>query len=227
MLIVGVSFDAAALPTVQFGGTTMTLLGNRLDPSSVAHVGLWSLAVAGGASGTIMVTFGLVHAYIVGGSVSYFNVASTGIPVSNDDVGFEGPTALDLVATTAGDLVVDTLAISNVGGTATTISPTGSGQMQRWNSGSLGGIGMFSAGGGSDRVASGSTVTMSWSISQISDWSLIAVPLIPVSTTPIPEYPLGLSILAILTVLAYSIIRHHPLQLQFPRTPSPSRRARS
>ncbi|MGP8069360.1 MAG: hypothetical protein ACLP5V_05675, partial [Candidatus Bathyarchaeia archaeon] len=94
------------------------------------------------------------------------------------------------------------------------ISPAGPGQAQHWK---LDGFSLeyggtdFYAGGGSEQPASGSSTTMSWSLTTQDPshtlWSLVAVPLIPVTTPPIPEYPLGLPILAILTILAYGTLR--------------------
>ena len=199
ILLVGVSYDDSRVPTVQFGGTTMTALGDHMGAGGQS-AGLWSLAVSSGASGTVTVTFtGGPTTQIIGGSVSYFNVASTGIVASND--GVETSAASVSVSTVAGDVVVDTLSVFNGGGTV------GSGQTQRWNSGLLAGV---AAGGGSDEAASGSSVTMSWTLTSIAPgnvWSLVAVPLIPPATPPIPEYPLGLPLLAILTIISYGVIR--------------------
>jgi len=206
ILVVGVSWEGTVVPTVAFGATMMTPLGDHINNNDKVHVGLWSLPVSSGASGTVLVTFSTPLNFIVGGSASYFNVASTGTVSSADNTPPATTTASDLVATSAGDLIVDTLGIANTRVTLTA-SPTGLGQTHRWNSGSLSNAGSLSfLGAGSDQPASGSSVTMSWSISPASFWSLIAVPLIPTST-PIPEYPVGLPVLAILTALAYGLIR--------------------
>ncbi|MGP8126530.1 MAG: hypothetical protein ACLP9D_01850 [Candidatus Bathyarchaeia archaeon] len=214
-LIVGVSYLSIQLstPTVTFGAATMTLLGIHPDASH-DQAGLWGLAVSSGAFGTITVTLPSGSPdFMVGGSASYFNVAGTGTANSNDGPGASGSVA---VTTSVGDLVVDTLAVSDVSHNSgpVTISPAGPGQAQLWK---LDGFSLeyggtdFYAGGGSEQPASGSSTTMSWSLTTQDPshtlWSLVAVPLIPVTTPPIPEYPLGLPILAILTILAYGTLR--------------------
>ena len=204
ILLVGLSHDTRfTASSVTFGATPLTLIGDHFG--SFVHVELWALLSPTG-SGTITVTFSAFLESFVGGSVSYFNVASTISQLQAAATANDGSTATasDTVTTSPGDLVVDTLAVTNLLSTST-VSPTGSGRVQRWNSGPMG---LGFAGAGSDQPASGSSVTMSWSISQGGVfWSLVAVPLTPVTSPPIPEYPFGLSLLAILMIVGYGLVR--------------------
>jgi hypothetical protein len=187
---------------VTFGATSLTFLTHHVGTKNAVE--LWVLMNPPIGSGTILVTLGVSVQFVVVGSVSYFNVVGTRTPSGNHGITSTPPSVS--VTTSPDDLVIDTLAVS-VGGSTTT-SPTGPGQMQHWNSGPITiGPAQFFVGSGSDQPASGPSVTMSWSVSSVPSyaWSLIAVPLIP--ATPIPEYPLGLPILAIFTVIAYGLIK--------------------
>lgn len=186
----------------------MRLLGSHLDTfNDVAE--LWALLNPTPGMATVTVTFSSAPDFVVGGSASYFNVASVDAAhlASNDATG--GTAASVVVSSSSGDLVVDTLAATNLVASVT-ISVTGSGQTQRWNK-----AGSAFTGGGSDQPAS-SPVTMSWSLSTTSPstnhWSQIAVPLTPAATTTttttvIPEYPFGAAILALFMLVAYGLVR--------------------
>jgi hypothetical protein len=205
ILIVGLSgFKNDPASSVTFGTKSLSLVGNHVGYANV-NVELWSLLNPPTGTDTITVTLS-GNNFLAGGSVSYFNVAGTGTVASADDGGTTGTTASVTVSSSnTGDLVVDTLGAYNFGLSTVTASQ-GSGQSQRWNSGPLNALPVpaFFVGGGSDKPAS-SPVTMTWSFSPSSYWSLIAVPLIP--ATIIPEYPLGLSILAIFMMITYGLIK--------------------
>ncbi|MGA3108137.1 MAG: hypothetical protein ABSD99_01585 [Candidatus Bathyarchaeia archaeon] len=240
ILLVGISYvfytGPASVASVTYGTPcpgpsclSLTLIpgATHVQPTDDVHAELWALQNPPTGTATITVTFGggtfpndLLFA--VAGSVSYFNVASTGTPVGSDGRTFTtGLSATESVATGPNDVVVDTIAFCDCTGSAsppTTVTASGLGQTQHWNAGSLNDAsGETFAGGGSDQPASGSSVTMSWSLvtqePTLSSWSLIAVPLTPTVTTttttspPIPEYPLGLPILALLMIIGYGVIR--------------------
>ncbi len=235
ILLVGISYvfyvGPASVASVTYGTPcpgpsclSLTLIpgATHVQPTNDVHAELWALQNPPTGTATITVTFGggtypNVLLFAVAGSVSYSNVASTGTPVGSDgQTFFTGLSASESVATSPNDVVVDTVAFCDCTGSAsppTTVTASGSGQTQHWNAGSLNDAsGETFAGGGSDQPASGSSVTMSWSLvtqePSSSSWSLVAVPLIPVATPPpIPEYPLGLPILAILMLIGYGVIR--------------------
>jgi hypothetical protein len=178
ILIVGLSgFKNAPATSVTFGTKSLSLVGNHLGYANV-NVELWSLLSPSTGTDTITVTLS-GNNFLAGGSVSYFNVAGTGTAASADDGGTPGTTASVTVSSDTGDLVVDTLGAYNFGLSTVTASQ-GSGQSQRWNSGPLNALPVpaFFVGGGSDKPAS-TPVTMTWSFSPSSYWSLIAVPLTP------------------------------------------------
>ena len=220
--------------SVTYGTASLTLIpgATKVSSSNNVHVELWALQDPPTGTATITVTLccGTTSNYhyllfAVAGSASYFNVASTGTPVgSEDNTFYTGLSASESVPGSANDLVVDTVGLCDCTGSApyspgfSTVAVSGSGQTQHWNSGSLNDFsGENFAAGGSGQAASGSSVTNSWSLteydSDYSDWSLIAVPLTPAATTttttgpPIPEYPIGLPILAILMIIGYGLVR--------------------
>lgn len=211
ILIVGLSgFKNDPATSVTFGPKSLSLLGNRLGSSNV-NVELWALLNPSGACApspppctaavAVTITGGNI---LAGGSVSYFNVGGTGTVASADDGGTPGTTgSVTVSSSNSGDLVVDAFgAYNNV---ATPTASQGSGQSQRWNTGPVHPISIaFFVGGGSDKPDS-PPVTMTWSFATTTYWSLIAVPLTPPS--PIPEYPLGLPILAILMLIGYGLVR--------------------
>ena len=212
ILIVGLSgFKNNLATSVTFGAKSLSRLGNRFGYSNV-NVELWALLNPSSAcapspppcTATVTVTT-TADNILAGGSVSYFNVGGTGSVTSADDGGTPGTTGSVMVSSSnSGDLVVDAFGAYNNGPTPTPASQ-GSGQTQRWYTGLVQPISIaFFVGGGSDKPDS-PPVTMTWSIANSAAWSLIAVPLIP--ATVIPEYPLGLPILGILTLVGYGLIR--------------------
>ena len=186
ILIVGLSgFKNDPATSVTFGTKSLSLVGNHLGFANV-NVELWALLNPSSACApspppctatvTVTITGGNI---LAGGSVSYFNVGGTGTVASADDGGIQGTTgSVTVSSSNSGDLVVDALgAYNNV---ATVTASQGSGQSQRWNTGSVHPIAIaFFVGGGSDKPDS-PPVTMTWSFSPSSYWSLIAVPLTPV-----------------------------------------------
>jgi len=209
ILIVGLSgFKNDPATSVTFGPKSLSRVGNHLGSANV-NVELWSLLNPTSAcapspppcTATVTVTT-TGDNILAGGSVSYFNVGGTGTVASADDGGTPGTTgSVTVSSSNSGDLVVDTLgAYNNVANPAPV-----SGQSQRWNSIlDIPIVSAFFGGGGSDKPDS-PPVTMTWSFSTSTFWSLIAVPLIPVA--PIPEYPLGLPILAVFMIIGYGLVR--------------------
>jgi len=209
ILIVELDAGGAPASSVTFGSQSLTQIAG-------ASVDFWSLADPAMGNKMITATYSTAYLTILGGSVSYFNVASTGAVVSNSGSGGSGGSgtmASISVPTTPGDMVVDQLSAATQLGPVV-FSPTGPGQVERWDSGPVPVFPVFSArDGGSEQPASGSSVTMSWSLasSNLIQWTLNAVALIPFTAPPIPEYPLGLPILTILIVIAYGVIRRRTI----------------
>ena len=211
ILIVGLSgFKNDPATSVTFGPKPLSRVGNHLGFANV-NVELWALLNPSSACApspppctatvTVTITGGNI---LAGGSVSYFNVGGTGTVASADDGGTPGTIgSVTVSSSNSGDLVVDVFgAYNNLA--APTASP-GSGQSQRWNTGLVHPVTIaFFVGGGSDKPDS-PPVTMTWSFATSTYWSLIAVPLIP--TAVIPEYPLGLPILAIFMIIGYGVVR--------------------
>jgi hypothetical protein len=198
ILIVGISASpvSAGVPSitmVRFGSSSLT----PLTPQGVSYavvVQQWYLLNPPSGSAMVTITFatGSSPASAVGASVSFFNLA--GVGASNGATGY-GFTASVTVSANSGDLVVDT-----IGAPISGINSPDPSQTQLWNlnTGSL-------LGAGSDKPAS-SPVTMQWTLADTVPWGLVSVDLQPLAA-PIPEYPLGLLILAMFMVVGYGLIR--------------------
>lgn len=196
ILIVGISASpvsgAVSVTLVQFGSSSLT----PLTPISISDnflVQQWYLLNPSG-SATVTVTFATSPAFAVGASASFFNVA--GVRASNGATG-TSTTASVTVSAISGDLVVDTLATSVPLSVASDASQT-----QLWNL-NVGEV----TGAGSDKPAS-SPVTMQWTFGGATLlWALVAVDLQPAGIPPIPEYPIGLPLLAMFMIIAYGLVR--------------------
>ncbi len=201
ILIVAVSdTNNAPATSVKFGAASLSPLGSHF--AGGVNVELWSLLNPPSGAATITVTFSVTISCVMGGSVSYFNVAGTGTVVSAE--GFGTAASVTVSSSNTGDVVVDRLGVLNTV-TATTVSPIGSGQTQRWNSGPITDGHVFCVGAGSDEPDS-PPVTTTWSISPSSSWSLIAVLLTPAATI-VPEYSLGIPLLVILMIVGYGLVK--------------------
>jgi hypothetical protein len=207
ILIVGVTTgeqipDQPAQPTsVTYNSVPLTFLTGEFDPSSYVRSEIWYLLNPPTGAASVVVTYPSDNPpmWAIGGSVSYFNVASVGASdVANGSV---GPATVTVTVANPGDLVVDTL-----GSIQWPPDPTpGSSQTQRWNVVASGAYqGYFPVppdfvGGGSDQVASSSSVTMTWSpITAVSgtppyttttavDWAEVAVDLVAFGQDPAPS----------------------------------------
>ncbi|MGP8068316.1 MAG: hypothetical protein ACLP5V_00350 [Candidatus Bathyarchaeia archaeon] len=185
--------------SVTFGATALSFLGAQgLDNLNVE---LWSLLNPPSGTSRITANFGVSEDELVGGSVSYFNVAGTRTPIGAS--GRDGTTLSVTVASNPNDLVVDSLCLCVGGVDPEPVSPSAP-QTEWFDSGTISDGSIDFVGAGSDKPAS-SPVTMTWGWSTLAS-ALIAVPLIPASI--IPEYPIGLPLLTVLMIVAYGVIKH-------------------
>jgi len=176
ILIVGLSSPGGfAAASVTYGSQSLTFITIQYGESPSAE--MWYLLSPSMGTATITATGPFTEGE-VGGSSSYFNVASVGSFNSANSGSTPGTPSLPVsvnVNANSGDLVVDTLAALNTG--AGTWS-AGTGQNQRWLVPVSGAV----VGAGSDKPAS-SPVTMTWSSTNIYGWTLIAVQLVQAPTT--------------------------------------------
>jgi len=171
ILIVGVSGETP-VSGIAYGSSSLALLAAQNQGSIRAEA--WYLLNPPTGTATITVTFSGAPPDAIGGSVSYFNVASVG---SYNSAGGGGSDPITLtVNANSGDLVIGVLAMS----TGSLPSP-GLGQTERWNVLANSGT---PDGAGSDKPAS-SPVTMTWTTSPYFGWALIGVDLQP------PAAPVG------------------------------------
>lgn len=178
--MVGVSGDIALTPVsgIVYGSSSLALLAAQNQGSIRAEA--WYLLNPPTGTAAITVTFSGAPSDAIGGSVSYFNVASVGSHNSASGGGSD-PITLTVNAN-SGDLVIDVLAMS----TGSLPSP-GLGQTERWNVLANSGT---PDGAGSDKPAS-SPVTMTWTTSPYFGWALIGVDLQPPAPVGRPPAPVG------------------------------------
>ncbi len=199
ILIVAVSMSlpvASGVPGVTYGSKALTNLGS--NPANDVNVELWALLNPPAGSDTVTVTLSVSPASWSAASISFFNVVGTeAFTAVSGDV-----TPTVIVNAHTGDVVVDVLALTTSPPSPVT-TQAGAGQTPYMTK--------VDAFDGDGFVAAGSyapasyPVTMTWTISNLVDWSMIGVALIP--STPIPEYPLGLTLLAAFMITAYGLIR--------------------
>jgi hypothetical protein len=196
--------------TVTFGGRSLSFIGDA-DNNGNLDVELWSLLDPPSGKGMVTASFSSGAEYLTGGSISYFNVAGTRTPASASV--YDKRSVSVNVASSPYDLVVDSLCLCG-GYDPGPVSPS-SPQTDWFDSGTLVyDDSWYFVGAGSDKPASSPTTSMTW------DWptstygaALVAVSLIPAAATPpIPEYPLGLPILAIFMALGYVVIKRRTLR---------------
>ncbi len=205
ILVVALSHlgDGVTATSVTFGATALTFLGS--EGFFNLYVELWSLLNPPSGTSSITANFGVSEDELVGGSVSYFNVAGTRAPIGAN--GRSGMTLSVTVASNPNDLVVDSLCLCVGGVDPQPVSPDAP-QTEWFDSGTISDGYWDFVGAGSDEPASSpATMTWGWSTSASSASSaLIAVPLIP--ATIIPEYPTGLPLVIVLMIVAYGAIKH-------------------
>jgi hypothetical protein len=217
ILIVALSHlgDDLTATSVTFGATALTFLG--VQGFFNLHVELWSLLNPPSGTSRITANYGVGEDELVGGSVSYFNVAGTRAPIGAN--GSSGTSLSVTVASNPNDLVVDSLCLCVGGVDPEPVSPSAP-QTAWFDSGTISDGYWDFVGAGTDKPASSpTTMTWGWSTSAASASSaLIAVPLISAST-PIPEYPIGLPLLTVLMVVAYGVMKHG---IRTPKQPYPN-----
>lgn len=167
ILIVGLSSGGGyAAKSVTYGSQPLTLIARQY--SNEPEVEMWYLLSPAKGTATITAT-GPFLASEIGGSISYFDVASVGS--FNSASGASSPASVK-VNSHSGDLVVATLAANGA-----TWSP-GTGQKPRWN---IVLASIFLTEAGSDKPATSSSVTMTYRTksTSLTYWALVGVDLRP------------------------------------------------
>lgn len=167
---------ADTVNTVTFGAVTLTFLGAASRNS--ARVEIWYLLSPAVGTDTITITLAGVEAdRLVGGSSSYYNVASIGTIGTNTGSGL---TATAAITSASGDLVV--AAVSKLASTESIVSDTA--QTERYNTLSTAGGDAASnrerGSGGSKTGTAASTVSLTWTWSTTNrSWAVAGVALKP------------------------------------------------
>jgi len=186
-LFVGVSTSTTTLPvgvptnrvaSVTYDGIALTRVGTAISPNSLQTSEIFRLVNPPNGNYAVVVTFATVPVvgnpfvnYAVGGAISLQGV-SQATPNGTFFPG-SGVTATPIVLVTdsvAGDLVLDTLAVSP---SAVFIAP-GANQTERWDGQGFFGN-AFDIGAGSTETATSALTTMSWITSNPDNWALGAV----------------------------------------------------
>ena len=172
LLMVGVSWSSTSVTvsTVTFNSVALSSVGTSYYSGQARRVQIWRLlAPAASTTANVVVTFsGAV--YGVAGAVDFAGVDQC-TPLGTA-LGATGNTGTATVSPTsvAGDLVFDTVAA----GTALTVNGS---QAPQWNIGD--GTNIY--GGASTKTATGTTTTMSWTLTS-GYWATYAVAIKPVQT---------------------------------------------
>jgi len=203
---------------ITYGASALSFIGSHTAFSNLDELEMWYLLKPAAGTFDITVTVAAVDA-LSGGAVSYSNVG--GIVDFEGDTGTSSSSPSTTVKqSVSGNLVVDAFygSVSDTAPTPTKmvdVTP-GAGQTERWlltgfiNHGDGTGEDIFM--GGSDKPAM-SPVTTTWTgtinnvVVPFDYWLLDAIALGAPLPPAIPEYPLGLSLLAIFMILAYGLIR--------------------
>jgi hypothetical protein len=208
ILIVWLSENSIVPPptvnSVTFGSNSLTLIGREDGTLGIqsSHVELWSLLNPPASTATVTLTLSTTETAAVAGAASYFNVIGTTAFTSSNDQSGTVKTPSTTVPAVSGQLVIDVLATCSTfcGNSATAPTPgTGS---STFVSSEINGE-LFAA---TSAAPAASPVTLSW-VYTSSSWAMGGVALIPTTPTIIPEYPLGLPLLAIFMIIAYGLIK--------------------
>jgi hypothetical protein len=210
VLVVVTNAPLKTVSSIKYGTLALTFIGSQATIQQTAELELWSVLNPPAGSALVTVTLAGSDDTLFAGSVSYFNVVGTHAFVGADSTRqVAGPLPSLTVSANSGDLVVDAVVTGVLSDHAAFTVVPGSLQKQRWDSGatvSAPGMGVEDITvGGSDQPAS-SPVTMTWTTTvTLEGWIQVAVALTPPAI--VPEYPLGLPLLAIFMVISYGLIR--------------------
>ncbi|MGE5278071.1 MAG: S-layer homology domain-containing protein [Acidobacteriota bacterium] len=176
----GVSTRTTTVSSVTYGAQALTFIGGQSEGvGPVVRAEIWALANP--ASGTDTITVNLLASNrCVAGSVSLTGATQDTSLLgfaSNNANGVNSSPATVTLASSAGSLVLDTVAVR---GDATSITPSGS-QTQQWNL--LTSAGASEIFGGGSTAAGAPSVTMSWALGTNKLWAIGAVA-VPQSGTP-------------------------------------------
>jgi hypothetical protein len=207
-LLVGVSEASVPIPptvvSVTFGSSSLTLVGREdagTPGSQSSHVELWSLLNPTAGTATVKFTLSGLETGVFGGAVSFFNVIGTTHFTGSNDQSRTVTAPSITVPAVAGELVVGVLATCAESCSNLATAPTsGAGSTAAYISTEINGE-LFAA---ASYAPAASPVTLSW-VYISGDWAMGGVALIPPEL--VPEYPLGLPLLAIFMIIAYGLIK--------------------
>lgn len=163
------------------GGTALTQHGSSLAVGPNGHISAWSLDDPATGSQTLYGSWPSNQDETCIGGNTYTGVQGVrGTASAAGNQGVEGQPTVN-VTTVASDMAVDFLWLVDGGGNNPTIA-VGSGQTSRIEI-EAGAITQYEAFGSSEESATGSSTTMSWTISlaTAADWGIWAIALTPAS----------------------------------------------
>lgn len=156
------------ISSVTYNGVALTFLNGA---SNVARLEFWYLIAPPTGANNVVITTNIAATSIQGGASSYYGVDQEN-PILNNNTAVGSSGALSVTVTSnPDDMVVDA-----AGQGASSVLTVGGSQTQRWND--TAGINTMS---GSDKEATSTSTTMTWSGSVSGRWISSALALSPVA----------------------------------------------
>jgi hypothetical protein len=196
LLLVGISWNCGTtdrtISSVTWNGQALTEVKTQLGYNSTnpRYSAIYRLInPASGVTGNVVVTFsGAVSNGAIAGAANFANVDQTtplGSPVGAGSASSETTATVNLTSLLGTELIFDNVFMGS-SATDTTLT-AGANQTSLWSVNGYTGSGNFNnIAGASTEQASGSSVTMSWTVSTAARWAIAAVPIRPVGSGPAP-----------------------------------------
>ena len=168
-----VPVDPASVKYGGVSGASMTLIGTVIDVDVNVKLSLWEIIAPSVGTGTIYASWGATPqderwVYAVSAQDAHQTTPKGTVATATGAVS----TAVTVnVSSTAGQLVLDGCSVLNTSAASPTLS-VGAGQTQLENLGAT--LAPYEVAAGSSETAAGASTTMSWTISALSDWGIIA-----------------------------------------------------
>lgn len=164
LMLVGVSLkpeeEEDAVPTVKYGGTSLTQVGTKWGNGQ--RMAIFKMLNPPVGTANVVITLPEDHEGAVAGVSTFAGVDQTNPLGAFDSATGSNASPSVSIASEAGNLVFDVVAVGK--NASLTV---GAGQTEHWKSTSN--VGEH-RGGGSSKSASGSSTTMSWSLSTSKSW---------------------------------------------------------
>lgn len=172
LLIVSVSIGGTqTVSGITYSGVALTLVSGGTATNGSSHVEKWYLIGPATGANDVVVTFS-TSANAVSGAISYSGASQT-TPLGTAASATGGTTVATVdVSSATSEIVEDAMCAFDALGAPT--ATVGASQTERWNA-SAGPTGGDTRGCGSTETGA-ATTTMSWTLSAVTPWAIVAVP---------------------------------------------------